>query len=78
MAKRQGGRRRLSRSHTWIPLVAAILGLLTTAGLGRLVSVARAWLAAGRASVCPAAAVASQYGLQAAPARGPGRVEDQP
>ena len=76
MAKRQGGRRRISRSHTWIPVIAAVLGLLTTVGLGRLVSVTLAWVAPRHAGAGAPAAAVAQRGLQAAPA--PSRAEETP
>ncbi len=61
MAKRQGGRRRTVRSHAWLPVVAIVLGLLATVGLGRLVSVTRAWIALRHGPVpAQAAAVVNQ------------------
>jgi hypothetical protein len=77
MAKRQGGRRRISRSHTWLPVIAAVLGLLTTVGLGRLVAVTLAWVAPRHpTAAAPAAAVANPRDLPARPA--PSRAEETP
>jgi hypothetical protein len=78
MAKGQGGRRRCSRSRTWMPLVAALVALLTTVGLGRLVSAACAWVMPQRSSVAaPAAAVANQSHAPPGPAGAPVRGKSQ-
>jgi hypothetical protein len=78
MAKRHGGRRRFQRSHTWLPLVAALLGLLFTIGLGWLVSLTRVWAAPPANALRSPAVVANQSRLDSPPPGAPRQAEDQP
>jgi len=78
MAKRHGGPRRPSGSQAWMPLLAALLGLLTTISLAWLLAITRAPLGARETVCAPAAAVTNQHALQPGSARGWSHSKDNP
>lgn len=61
-----------------MPLLAAVLGLLTTISLAWLLTITRAHLGARQTMCAPAAAVTNQHALQPGSARGCSQIKDKP